>query len=526
MNKKLRAKITESLAAVVPVTMIVLILCMTITPMPLAPLMLFLAGACLLIVGMGFFTLGADMAMMPIGEAIGSQMTKFKHLATMLISCFLIGLIVTIAEPDLKVLAGQTPGVPDMVLILAVAAGVGFFLVISFLRTLLRWKLQWILMICYFVIFVLAAFVPRDFLAVAFDSGGVTTGPITVPFIMTLGLGLTSIAKGNDEGSDSFGLIALCSVGPILSVLILGMIYQSSGGSYTPLSIPEVDSTRDLSLQFGRALPEYISEVFSALLPILAFFVIFQLFFLRLRKRQLIKILVGMLYTFIGLTLFLTGVNVGFMPAGNYLGQQIAGLSYNWILIPLAMLIGYYIVKAEPAVSVLNRQVEEITGGAISQKVMMTGLSIGMACSLGFAMIRVLTGVSLLWFLIPGYALALGLSFVVPPIFTSIAFDSGGVASGPMTATFLLPFAMGACEALGGNILTDAFGVVAMVAMTPLIVIQLIGFAYKLKTGTHRRRSAPMSIEEDEIIELPVLDNRMRDDMIDTIHEDETKTNL
>ena len=235
-------------------------------------------------------------------------------------------------------------------------------------------------------------------------------------------------------------------------------------------------------------MPEYISEVFSALLPILAFFVIFQLFFLRLRKRQLIKILVGMLYTFIGLTLFLTGVNVGFMPAGNYLGQQIAGLSYNWILIPLAMLIGYYIVKAEPAVSVLNRQVEEITGGAISQKVMMTGLSIGMACSLGFAMVRVLTGVSLLWFLIPGYALALGLSFVVPPIFTSIAFDSGGVASGPMTATFLLPFAMGACEALGGNILTDAFGVVAMVAMTPLIVIQLIGLAYKLKTGTHRRR--------------------------------------
>lgn len=504
MNHHLKAKIHESLAAVLPVTMIVLILSMTVTPMSLSTLMMFLTGAVMLIVGMGFFTLGADMAMMPIGEAMGSQITKFKKLPTIVIACFMIGMIVTIAEPDLKVLAGQTPGVPDMVLILAVAAGVGAFLAVSFLKTFFRWKLQYILLICYALVFGFSVFVPREFLAVAFDSGGVTTGPITVPFIMTLGLGLASVSKGEDD-SDSFGLIALCSVGPILSVMILGLVFQSSGGGYTPLSIPEVETTQDLFLEFGRALPHYGHEVLTALLPIVVLFLIFQFFFLKIRRRPLIKIAIGMIYTFIGLTMFLTGVNVGFMPAGNELGGQISSLSYNWILVPLAMLIGFYIVKAEPAVAVLNKQVEDITGGAISQRVMMTGLSVGMACALALAMIRVLTGISILWFLIPGYLFALGLSFVVSPIFTSIAFDSGGVASGPMTATFLLPFAMGACEALGGNILTDAFGIVAMVAMSPLIIIQLIGLIYKVKTS---RRGSSAVVAEDEVILLDVGWNR------------------
>jgi len=499
MNHHLKAKIHESLAAVIPVTMIVLILSMTATPMSLSTLMMFLTGACLLIVGMGFFTLGADMAMMPIGEAMGAQIAKFKKLPTIVVACFAIGMIVTIAEPDLKVLAGQTPGVPDMVLILAVAAGVGMFLAVSFLRTYFRWKLQYILLLCYAMVFALSFFVPKEFLAVAFDSGGVTTGPVTVPFIMTLGLGLASVAKGEDD-SDSFGLIALCSVGPILSVMILGLVFQSSGGSYTPLTIPEVETTRDLFMEFGTSFPHYAEEVLMALLPILVIFLIFQIFFLKIRRRPMIKIIIGLVYTFLGLTMFLTGVNVGFMPAGNELGKHIANLSYNWIIIPLAMLIGFYIVKAEPAVAVLNKQVEDITGGTISQKVMMTGLSIGMAGALALAMIRVLTGVSILWFLIPGYVFALGLSFVVPPIFTSIAFDSGGVASGPMTATFLLPFAMGACEALGGNILTDAFGIVAMVAMSPLIIIQLIGLIYKLKTSRHG--SAVMVAEENEVIHL------------------------
>lgn len=506
MSRKLKEKIKESLAAVLPVTAIVILLCITVTPMPLTTLSMFLVGAFLLIIGMGLFTLGADMAMMPIGEKVGVQLTKTNKLGLIALSCFVIGMIITIAEPDLSVLAGQTPGVPDMVLILCVAVGVGLFLVMAFLRSLFGWNLNRILIGCYIVVFALAFFVPRDFLAVAFDAGGVTTGPITVPFIMALGVGLASVGKNEKGGEENnFGLIALCSIGPILSVLILGMVYGSSGGSYTPLRIPEVSSTRELWLQFQPAFLEYAIEVASALAPILIFFVIFQIFFLKLRRVQLMRIIVGMIYTFIGLTLFLTGVNVGFMPAGYTLGTMLAGLDYSWILVPLGMLIGFFIVKAEPAVVVLNKQVEDITEGVISQKVMMTGLSIGMAISVGLAMLRVLTGLPLLYILIPGYVIALGLSFAVPKIFTSIAFDSGGVASGPMTATFLLPFAMGACDAVGGNILTDAFGIVAMVAMTPLIIIQIIGLLYRIRTA-HNNKPQP-AYAEDEIIDLTIKED-------------------
>ena len=419
MNKKLKLKIHESLSAVIPITLIVLALGMTVVPMELSTLMLFLAGAALLILGMGFFTLGADMAMMPIGEQVGTQLTRSKRLWLIVAACFVIGVIITVAEPDLQVLARQTPAVPDRVLIFTVAAGVGFFLVVSFLRILFGWNLSWLLIGFYIVVFALAAFVPDAFLAVAFDSGGVTTGPITVPFIMALGLGLTAVRGDKNAESDSFGLVALCSIGPILSVLILGMIYNPEGAGYTPLSIPDIASTRELWLEFGHALPDYAKEVLLALAPILAFFVVFQVFFLKLRRKALVKILVGMLYTLVGLTLFLTGVNVGFMPAGNYIGKQLAELPYNWVLVPLGMLIGYYIVKAEPAVLVLNKQVEEVTGGAIPQRAMNLSLSIGVAVSVGLAMTRVLTGISILWLLVPGYALALGLSFVVPGLSSS-----------------------------------------------------------------------------------------------------------
>ena len=503
MNPKLKEKIGESLSAVLPITAIVFLLCITITPIPAALLMLFFAGAFLLVIGMGFFTLGADMAMMPIGEQVGVQLAKSKKIPFIALCCFVIGAVITIAEPDLQVLAGQVPGVPNMVLIFAVAGGVGIFLVLAFLRSLFGWSLSAMLIICYAIVFAATAFIPKSFIAMAFDSGGVTTGPMTVPFIMALGLGLATIGKNQNEGGDSFGLVALCSIGPIISVLILGLVYGSDGGAYTPLDIPSVETTRDLAVIFGEKLPEYVKEVFTAIFPIVIFFGVFQIFFLKMRRRQLAKILIGLVYTLIGLTLFLTGVNVGFMPVGNYLGSELAKLDYNYIMIPLGMLIGYFIVKAEPAVIVLNKQVEDITQGAISQKTMMTGLSVGMAVSVGISMLRVLTGIPILWFLIPGYAIALGLSFVTPKIFTSIAFDSGGVASGPMTATFLLPFAMGACEALGGNILTDAFGIVAMVAMTPLIIIQIIGVLYKVKTTAKKQTPQISDTElENEVIEL------------------------
>lgn len=498
MNQKLREKIIESLQAVVPITAIVLLLCVTITPMPPDTLLLFLAGAALLILGMGFFTLGAELSMIPIGEHLGTRLAKGKKTALIALACFAIGVMITVAEPDLQVLAQQTPGVPDLTLILTVAVGVGIFLAAAFLRMVCKVRLSVLLMIGYAAVFILSIFVPNEFVAVAFDAGGVTTGPITVPFIMAFGIGLAALRNDGDAESDSFGMVALCSIGPILSVLLLGIVYEPSQAEYAEIAVPVISSTRDLGLEFGRAFPEYAKEVVLALLPILVFFFIFQVAFLKLRKKQLVKVLVGMVYTFLGLLLFLTGVNIGFMPVGSYLGKELATLSYNWILVPLGMVIGFFIVKAEPAVLVLNKQVEEISGGAISQKTMMNGLSVGMALSVGLSMIRVLSGISIYWFLVPCYVCALLLSLVSPKIFTAIAFDSGGVASGPMTATFLLPFAMGACSAVGGNILLDAFGIVAMVAMTPLVVIQGIGILYRIKMRRSEKRPA---VVQNEIIE-------------------------
>ena len=506
MNKILKEKISESVSSVLPITIIVLLLSVTITPMPVGTMVLFLTGAALLIVGMALFSLGTDVSMTPMGEGIGAQLPRTKNLFIVILITFIIGVLITIAEPDLQVLAGQVPSIPNNVLIWTVAVGVGLFFVLAMLRTLFKIRLSLLLIVFYAVVFILSAFVPNEFVSVAFDSGGVTTGPVTVPFIMALGVGLASIRGDSGAQEDSFGLVALCSIGPVLAVLTLALAY-SAAGSYVPSVVPEAGDSRELWRLFAQGLPVYAKEMGAALVPIATFFAVFQVTSLHLPRKNVLKITVGLLYTYIGLVLFMTGVNVGFLPAGSYLGRQIAALEQSWVLIPIGMLMGWFIVQAEPAVHVLNRQVEELTSGAIPGKAMSTSLSIGVAVSIGLAMLRVLTGVSIFVLLVPGYLCAIGLSFVVPKIFTAIAFDSGGVASGPMTATFLLPFAMGACETLGGNVVTDAFGVVAMVAMTPLITIQLLGLVYqlKLKKAAAEAPAAPapeMPAADDEIIEL------------------------
>ncbi|MDE6260884.1 MAG: DUF1538 domain-containing protein [Oscillospiraceae bacterium] len=503
---KLKAKLLEALSAVLPIVGIVVALCFSVAPISPSILLCFLLGAAMIIVGVMFFTLGAEASMTPMGERVGTAVTRSRSLPVIIAMGFLLGFLITISEPDLQVLAGQVPAVPNMTLILAVAAGVGIFLVLALLRMLFAIPLPPMLVFFYIVVFVLALFVPRDFLAVAFDSGGVTTGPMTVPFIMALGVGISAIRNDRHAADDSFGLVALCSIGPILAVLILGMIFRPEDGAYTAPVLPEISNSVELWALFRSGLPTYMKEIAISLLPITALFGIFQVVSLKLSARKLKKIGVGLVYTYIGLVLFLTGANVGFIPAGNYLGQVMAGLDHRWLIVPVGMVIGYFIVKAEPAVYVLNRQVEEITDGAISSSAMGASLSVGVAVSIGLAMVRVLTGVSILWFLIPGYAIAIILSFFVPRIFTAIAFDSGGVASGPMTATFLLPFAQGACVAVGGNIVTDAFGVVAMVAMTPLIAIQILGVVYQIRQHAAKAQPAPVlsfdELDDDAIIEL------------------------
>lgn len=493
---RLKEKINEALSSVLPITLIVLLLSATITPMPLGTILLFLAGAVLLIIGMGLFSLGADMAMQPVGEGIGKTIVSFQKPIYRIVITFLIGAFVTIAEPDLTVLAHQVPAIPDMTLILTVAAGVGLFLVVALLR--IRWQidLKYLLIGFYALIFLLVCFSMDSFVAVAFDSGGVTTGPITVPFLMAMGTGMASLSRSQEE-EDNFGMVALCSIGPIMAVLLLGIVYHPQDAAYTPFAIIEAETTQDIVRAFVVELPAYAKEVSLALLPIVVFFLAFQLFSRRFSRKHMIRICVGALYTFAGLVLFLTGVNIGFMPAGSFIGQALAFLSWNWVLIPAGMIMGFFIVRAEPAVPVLNRQVEEITSGTIPGKAVLYSLCIGVSLSLGIAMTRILTGIHILYFIIPGYVLALVLSFFVPGVFTGIAFDSGGVASGPLTATFLLPMAMGACEAVGGNILTDAFGIVAMVAMTPLLTIQLLGLLMSV-------RNRRMQTERDDLPDVIV----------------------
>ena len=491
---KLREKLLEALQAVLPIAAIVLVLCFTIAPVSPSILLCFLLGAAMIVVGIMFFTLGAEMSMTPMGERVGAVITKSRKLPVILGIGFLLGFLITISEPDLQVLANQVPSIPNRTLILSVAAGVGLFLVFAFLRMLIGISLPKLLVLFYGMIFLLAAFVPKEFLAVAFDSGGVTTGPMTVPFIMALGVGVSSIRGDRHAADDSFGLVAMCSIGPILAVLILGIVFRASDSTYIPPVLPEVSDSVELWQLFHVSLPTYLEEIAVSLLPIIVMFGIFQFVALHMDRRSLGRIAVGLAYTYVGLVLFLTGANVGFMPAGNYLGQVLASQSF--------------IVKAEPAVYVLNKQVEEVTDGAISAKAMGMALSAGVSISVGLAMVRVLTGVSILWFLVPGYVFAIGISFVVPKLFTAIAFDAGGVASGPMTATFLLPLAQGACVAVGGNIVTDAFGVVAMVAMTPLITVQLMGLVAQLRTRKARRlQPAAMGVAfaglpDDDIIEL------------------------
>lgn len=505
---KLSEKLEEALRAVLPIIGIVLSLSFTIAPIPSGILLLFLFGAVLLIIGMMFFTLGAELAMTPMGEKVGTKMATSMKLQIVLFLCFLLGCLITVSEPDLQVLAEQVPSIPNHVLILAVALGVGSFLAVAVLRMLFSVPLAPLLIAFYIFVFGLAFLVEKDFLAVAFDSGGVTTGPMTVPFIMSMGVGFAAVRSDKHAEDDSFGLVSLCSIGPILAVLVLGLLYHPEDTAYTPSELPILQNSVELGRYFAIGFPEYIKEIMVSLLPIVLFFTAFQVVSLKLKKKTLLKIIIGIAYTYIGLVLFLTGVNVGFMPVGNHLGQMIAALPYRFILIPIGMLIGFFIVKAEPAVYILMEQVEEITSGAISGKSMGLSLSLGVAVSVGLAMIRVLTGSSVFWFILPGYAIAVCLSFFAPKIFTAIAFDSGGVASGPMTATFLLPFAMGACQAVGGNIVRDAFGIVAMVAMTPLIAIQIQGVVYKYRLRRQEKT-------ETETISVSYLDILADDDIIE-----------
>lgn len=491
MYKELLVKTKESCLSILPIFFVVLFLHFTVAPLGYKMLGSFFVGTLLLMMGISLFTLGADNAMMPMGNKVGAFLSKHKKLLFLIVVSFLLGTCITVAEPDLKVLADQTTYIPSIVLIITVALGVGIFLVLSALRVIFKIKLSKLLLVSYGIIFLITLFIPNDFIPLSFDSGGVTTGPITVPFIMALGIGIASVNGGEDAKNDSFGLIGLCSIGPILSVLLLSLFYQKGNSDY-------VMDTSNVSL-FEYVI-EYSKEIAIALSPIVIIFFVFQIFFLKIPSKSLIKIVVSIVYTFIGLVLFLVGVNYGFSNVGIYLGKEIAGKAYNWVLIPLGMVMGLLTILAEPAVYVLNKQVEEISSGLISKKSLTISLSVGVSIAVGLAMLRIVLDIPIMYILAPGYLLALGMTLFTPKLFTAIAFDSGGVASGPMAATFIFPFAIGACSTLGNSIILNAFGLVAFIALTPLISIQILGIVYKCKIN--KRVVSKDADEAEEYIEL------------------------
>lgn len=473
------SKLKESLFSVLPVAVIVLIFALTpVTDFTSKEIVTFVVSAIMLILGIALFNVGADLAMTPMGEHVGAGLTKSKKLPLLLGVGFAMGVLITVAEPDLSVLAQQVKAVmSSTVLIATVGVGVGVFLVIAISKIVFRKDLSSLLIFFYMVLFALTAIMYEQgkgvFLPMAFDSGGVTTGPITVPFIMALGVGVALNTGGRNAKENSFGLIALCSIGPMLAVMALSLAAKGD----MSFTLPDYSIEANLGANFAPALGAVALEVLIALGLIVIFFAILQVTVLKLPKQKIVQIGIGILYTYVGLVVFLTSVKVGFMPIGFKLGAEIAQFSKP-LLIVFAFVIGFVVVLAEPAVHVLNKQVEQITNGGVSKRAMLVALSIGVGLSIGLSVIRIIYGFSLLYYLIPGYLISLGLSFFVPKIYTAIAFDSGGVASGPLTSSFILPFAIGACAVLCGEqeVLNLAFGIVAIVAMTPLITIQLLGF--------------------------------------------------
>ena len=484
----IKDKIVESLKSVLPIALIVLALSMTLVPLPAGDMILFLIGVVCLVFGMSLFTAGAEMSMQPLGSKIGSTIAQSGKIWIISFISFVIGIIVTISEPDLQILASQVSDIENLVLILTVSVGVGIFLMIAVLRIVFGWNLKYIMIAFYAIALVLSFFLPEGFKTLAFDSGGVTTGPMTVPFIMSIGAGVSSAKISSGNRDDSFGITGLCSIGPIISVLVLGIIMQVDGGSYDASVMTPITDTREGVILYAEGLAEYFPEVSAALLPIVVFAVLFQLLTRCFNMTQIIRMVIGIVYVLVGLAVFLTGANVGFVPTGTAIGTSLAGYFYGIPLIPISMLLGYFIVKAEPSVYVLNKLVENMSAGAISGKTTGLGLSIGVSAALGLAALRIITGLNIMWILIPGYIIALTLSFFVPNIFVGISFDSGGVASGTMMSAFVLPLCTGACNALGGDVMTDAFGCVALVAMAPIISIQLCGLVYNIKKAGRERR--------------------------------------
>ena len=492
MKEKLLNNFKESVSAVLPIAILAIILSF-IFSVDKEVIFAFIIGIFLLVIGMTFFTTGANMAMITIGEMIGKSLMKQKKKWVVILVTFLIGFIITIAEPDLTVLAQQITSVPNIIIIIFVSLGLGLFLIISVLRIIKNISFQSIVMLAILLIIGLLYFTPKAFIPMAFDSGGVTTGPISVPLIVALGYGITSMIKSSCN-EDRFGLCGIASLGPVIIILILSLFYPMSS-SY---DVAAFNETMPIVDRLVNSFNNNFSGVCLSILPIILVIIVYQFLTKKLKKIDVAKMSVGIVFTFIGLIVFLTGVNLGFLQIGYDLGVHISLSNYQHILIPIGMIFGFIIVNAEPALRILNQQISDLTEGSLRADTIKYCLAIGISIAVGLSLLRIYYQIPISYFLIPGYIIVCLLTYFSPKVFTSIAFDIAGASSGPLTTSFLLPICIGACEALGGEILVDAFGVVALVAMTPLITIQLLGTIYQTK----QRRSLLAKEFNETIVEF------------------------
>lgn len=481
-------KLKDILMAVLPITLIVAILHFTLVPMGSLYFSRFLLGAFFVVIGLSIFLLGVDLSISRIGALIGQQLAKSNNIIIVSVVGLVLGFFISIAEPDLHILANQIEQVTGgsilkNSILITVSLGIALLLALGLFRILYQMKLKNFLLITYTVIFGLAIFSSQEFLAMAFDASGATTGAMAVPFVMAMALGVASLNKDRSSAEeDSFGLVGIISAGAIIGVLVLGL-FSKNGTLSGSLPVVEVGN-ESLLTPFFNFLPQVSWEIFLVLAPLVLIFAVGNHFYFKVLKRRKRQIYIGSLYTFIGLVIFLVGVNAGFMEAGRIVGSSIQDLGKPWLTVLVGFILGLVVILAEPAVYVLTNQVEEVTSGHLSRKVVLTTLSIGVAFAVSLSIVRILVPALSLWhFLLPGYLISMILTRYVPSLFIGIAFDSGGVASGPMTATFIFAFAQGvSSQAATADVLIDGFGIIAMVAMAPLISLQILGVIYKLKS--------------------------------------------
>lgn len=502
----LQEKFKEVAQTLLPVFILVLLLCFTIVDVESDIIIRFVIGSIMLLLGLTIFLWGVDLSMNPIGELMSEEIATSRKISKIAILSFILGFLITVAEPDLLVLGDQIEQASggtmnSSFIVYMVSIGVGFMISLGVFR-LLRDKpsFSMFMTITYAAILVLALFVAEEFLAISFDASGATTGALTTPFILAISLGLSKVKGGKNSEENSFGLVGVMSSGPILAIMLISIL---SGQKNIQGDVGQFVPTKGIIEPILDILPHVLLESLVALLPIVALFFIYNFVKFKRDKEQLGGIIKGLVFTLIGLTLFLTGVNSGFMDMGRILGMELAGMA-PWILVGVAFVIGLIVVLVEPAVHVLGEQIEEVTSGHIPVKLIRMTLSLGVGTAIALSMVRILVPEVKLWyFLLPGFAIAILLSFRVDPIFVGIAYDAGGVASGPMTATFVLAFAQGAADMTPtANVLIDGFGVIAMVAMAPVVSIMILGTAFKHK------EARTLELEEDtSIISTPILDS-------------------